>query len=110
MLTPFKADSTIVFKRLVMGKERTITEAEAKLKLSDLVSRLGGQMERYILTRNGKPEAVLMSYQDYDEMIESLLILANPEKVREIKESAEAMERGEYVSYNDVFGQPQPEK
>ena len=93
-----------------MAESQTISEAEAKRKLIDLISRAHDRMERFILTRKGKPEAVLMSYEEYEEYLETEELLSNPKKVREIKETFEKMEKGEYYTYEEVFGKPQPKK
>lgn len=93
-----------------MGTNQTITVAQAKRSFFDLISRARDRMEKFILTSNGKPEAILMSYEEYEDLIEDMELLSNPDKVREIKEISEAMDRGEYATYEEVFGHPPPKK
>jgi antitoxin YefM len=53
------------------------------------------QHERIALTRNGEPEAVLLSVDDLEGLEMTLEILGDAEKVSRITESPAALERGE---------------
>lgn len=68
---------------------------EAKARLSELASRVRQQHERIILTRNGEPEAVLLSVDDLEGLEMTLEILGDAEAVARISHSLAALERGE---------------
>jgi PHD/YefM family antitoxin component YafN of YafNO toxin-antitoxin module len=53
------------------------------------------QHERITLTRNGEPEAVLLSVDDLEGLEMTLEILGDAEAVTRISESLAALERGE---------------
>ena len=69
--------------------------SEAKVRLSELARRVRQHHERIILTRNGEPEAVLLSVDDLEGLEMSLKILADTDAVARISESLAALGRGE---------------
>jgi antitoxin YefM len=69
--------------------------SEAKARLSELARRVRQQHERITLTRNGEPEAVLLSVDDLEGLEMTLEILGDTEAVSRISESLAALERGE---------------
>jgi prevent-host-death family protein len=64
---------------------------EAKARLSELARRVRQQHERIILTRNGEPEAVLLSVYDLEGLEMTLEILGNGDAVTRIQESLAAL-------------------
>lgn len=69
--------------------------SEAKAHLSALARRVRQQHERITLTRNGEPEAVLLSVDDLDGLEMTLEILGDSDAVGRIGESLSALGRGE---------------
>lgn len=69
--------------------------SEAKAHLSALARRVRQQHERIALTRNGEPEAVLLSVDDLDGLEMTLEILGDTDAVARISESLSALGRGE---------------
>jgi antitoxin YefM len=69
--------------------------AEVKRRLSELVTRVSQQHERVVLTRNGRPAAVLISPDDLEGLEITAEVLADPEAMDRIREAEDAIERGE---------------
>ena len=69
--------------------------SEAKARLSELARRVRQQHERIVLTRNGEPEAVLLSVDDLEGLEMTLEILGDTDAVGRISESLAALGRGE---------------
>ncbi len=65
--------------------------AEANARLSELARRVRQQHERITLTRNGEPEAVLMSVEDLEGLEMTLKILGDADAVPHISESLTAL-------------------
>ena len=63
--------------------------------LSDLARRVRLQHERITLTRNGEPEAVLLSVDDLEGLEMTLEILGDSDAAARISESLTALGRGE---------------
>lgn len=69
--------------------------SEAKAHLSELARRVRQQHERITLTRNGQPEAILLSVDDLEGMEMTLEILGDSHAAARISESLAALGRGE---------------
>ena len=68
--------------------------SEAEARLSELARRVRQRHERIILTRNGEPEAVLLSV-DLEGLEMTLEILGDAEAVARISDSLAGLERRE---------------
>ena len=55
----------------------SLTLEEAKGILRDMVKDANKAMLRYVIMNHGKPEAVIMSYEEYECWIKTLDILNN---------------------------------
>lgn len=66
-----------------------------KALLSELVDRVESQHDRVVVTRNGKPAAVLISNEALDELEETLAIMSDPFLMAQIHESQWALVRRE---------------
>ncbi len=72
----------------------TLPLAEIKKRLSEVVDGVEGRHDRVVLTRNGRPAAVIISPDDLEALEESLEILSNPKAVREIRAAEAEIDRG----------------
>lgn len=77
----------------------TLPLSEVKSKLSAIITKLVKRSDEVIITRNGKPVAVLMSADEYDGWRETQEIKRDPDLMRQIRESEEAYKRGDYKTY-----------
>jgi antitoxin YefM len=96
----------LVTRILVM---ETLPLAEVKAKLSELVDRVERQQDRIVVTRRGKPAAVLVSPDDLESLEETLAILSDPELLAQIREGLADIERGNTVPFSEIeeeFGRP----
>jgi len=59
--------------------------------LSEFVDRAEREHERIVLTRNGRPAAVLIGYQDLEALEESLDVLSDPDARAELADAREAL-------------------
>ena len=71
----------------------TLSLAEVRDRLSPLVSSVERTHERVVITKNGRPSAVLISYDDLESLQETLDILSDPDAVHEIRDALVAEER-----------------
>jgi len=85
---------------------KTIPVSEAGQTFPELVNRLGRLMDRVIITRNGKPQAVMMGFEEYESWVETLELMSRPETVRGIREGLADLKAGRTRSFEKVFGEP----
>ncbi len=64
---------------------KTLPLSEVKSKLSGLVERVRTLDEEILITRNGKPAAVLVSAEEFDNWKETIAIRSNAGFVKEIR-------------------------
>jgi antitoxin YefM len=76
----------------------TLPVTEAKQRLTELVKNAEESFDRYLITKNGKDAAVLLSAEEYENLLETLDILANKKEILAIAEGASQIKRGETMS------------
>lgn len=72
---------------------KTLPLSEAKARLSGLVDEVAGRDEEIVITRNGRPAAVLVSADEFDSWKETQAILADKELMREIRSGLAALRK-----------------
>jgi len=65
--------------------------------LSDFVDKAEREHERVVVTRNGRPVAVLIGYDDLVALEETLEILSDPDAMADIRQSRGEVDRGDVV-------------
>lgn len=84
---------------------KTIPVSEARQTLPDLVARMRKLMDRVIITRKGKPEAVIMGIDEYESWVETLELMSRLETVKGIREGLADLKAGRSRSFEEVFGE-----
>jgi len=79
----------------------TVPFTEAKAHLSDLVDRTSREHERFILTRNGRPAAVLLSPDDLESLEETVDILQDRDLLDSIRKSRREATEGKRLRLED---------
>jgi len=64
---------------------KTLSLSEAKMKLSELVESVRSTDEEVVITRNGRPAAVLVSPDEFDSWKETLAVKSDQDLMREIE-------------------------
>lgn len=82
---------------------RSLTASEAKKRLLELIRESDESFERYTITRNGEPKAVLMSIDDYDGWLETLELLSNKSTVAEIKKARKELDQGKGIPFEKIL-------
>lgn len=84
-----------------------LTASTAKEKFLSLLRKTHDFGERYTITHNGKPCAVLMSNEEYQGLLETLSILESKSITQELIESIHEADKGKTVSFEKVVGRKQ---
>jgi antitoxin YefM len=80
----------------------TLSLAEVKAHLSELVGRVDRQHDRVTVTVHGRPSAILMSPDDLEALEETIAILSDEEAVRQLTASDAELARSEGESERDL--------
>ncbi len=81
---------------LVMSETRSL--ADVKAHLSEIVDLVERQHERIIITRHGRPAAVIVSTHDLETIEESLAILSAPGALEEIRAAEAEIDGGAFLT------------
>jgi prevent-host-death family protein len=68
-----------------------------KDRFSEFVDRVEQTHERVVVTRHGRPAAILINADDLDALEETLAILGDAEAMAELREADEANASGDVV-------------
>ena len=84
---------------------RILPLSEAKARLSQLIAEAEKNEEELIITRNGRPVAVLLSADEFASWQETREIQRNPALMREIKRGLSQLKKGQRFTFEEVFGE-----
>ncbi len=86
---------------------RTVPVTEAKAKFLELVAGVNERDDEVIITKKGKPAAVLISVEEFESLKETVALLSDPELMKQISSSGRYFGKGgNGSSFQDVFGEP----
>ena len=86
---------------------KTLPISEVKARLPELVSGVQEREEEIVVTRNGKPAAMLINYAEYERLKGTLDVLSDRNLLRQIRRSKAYFASGKKgLSFEAVFGEP----
>jgi antitoxin YefM len=86
---------------------KTMSLKQARARFSTLVDKADRLSERFIVTKNGTPKAVVMGAEEFESWVETLELLSNPKAVKALQKGLKETKTGKVRSFKDVFGEDQ---
>lgn len=83
--------------------ESYIPITQAKNRLLDIIRKIETTDETVAITKNGMPEAVVLSMKKFEGLLETLEILADDKAMKSFRKSLKQAERGEWIEFDEVF-------
>jgi antitoxin YefM len=83
--------------------ETFIPITQAKAKLLDMVRQLHDTNDTIAITKNGVPEAVMLSMRKFEGLLETLDILSDSDAMTQLKASIEDAKKDRFVDMDEVF-------
>ena len=80
----------------------TMSLKNLRPELPKVISRIDGKLDRYIVTKRGKPVVVMLSIEDYESLMETLDILADPKALAGVRKGEQDIRRGRTRSWSDI--------
>ena len=71
----------------------TLSLSEAKMKLSELIQKVQSTDAEVVITKNGRPAAVLVSPDEFESWRETIAIKADADLMSEIKKGIAALKK-----------------
>jgi len=82
-----------------------IPVSKAKSGLLDLIRRIEDSDDAIAITKNGVPEAVLISMKKFKGLMETLEILADEKAMKSIRKSIKEARKDVWLDFDKVFGE-----
>jgi len=70
---------------------KTLSLSEAKMKLSGLIEKVSHTDEEIIITKNGRPAAVLVSPDEFESWKETIAVRSDAGLMQEIRKGLKAL-------------------
>jgi antitoxin YefM len=81
---------------------RTMTLKELRPKLPEVIRDIYEKMDRFVITKHGKPAALMISVEDYESIIETLAILSDPGMSKKIKQAETEVRKGKIKTLSEI--------
>ena len=86
---------------------KTLSLSEVKTRLPELIAGVQDREEEIVVTKNGRPAAILINVQEYARLKETLDVLSDPALMKQISRSrAFYRSGGKSLTFEDVFSEP----
>jgi prevent-host-death family protein len=86
---------------------KTLSLSEVKTRLPELVAGVQEREEEVVVTKTGRPAAILINVDEYTRLKETVDVLSDPALIGQIAESRVFYRRKRKgLSFEDVFGEP----
>jgi len=82
---------------------KVIPITDGRKELLRLAKEAKENLDRFVFTRNGKPEVVLLSIEDYEDLLETLELYEIPGLVDTLSQRREDVRAGQSLPESDVF-------
>ena len=83
---------------------KTLPISEVKARLPELVTGVEEREEEIVVTRKGKPAAVLVNYGEYERLRDTIDVLSDADLMKQIRRSRRYYAAGgKGLSIEDVF-------
>jgi antitoxin YefM len=70
---------------------KVLSVSEAKMKLSGLIDAVNATDEEIVITKNGRPAAVLVSPEEFESLKETVAVRSDSALMKEIKKGLKAL-------------------
>jgi antitoxin YefM len=77
----------------------------AKSTFLEIIRKIEGSDDAIAITKNGVPEAILLSMNKFEGLMETLEILSDEKAMESIRKSIEQTRKGEWLDFDEVFAE-----
>jgi antitoxin YefM len=86
-----------------MKIDEYVSVSAVKVHLLEVLRRLEKHHGKIMITKNGLPKAVLISYEDFEGLLETLDILSDAETMKGIRKGLKDIKAGKMISLEETF-------
>jgi antitoxin YefM len=78
---------------------------KAKIKLLDIIRKIESSDDTIAITKNGVPEAVVLSMNKFEGLVETLEVLSDEKAMKSLRKSIKEAREGKWLDFDEVFGE-----
>lgn len=82
--------------------KKTLPVTEVREKLTNLVDEVNDKFEQIVITKNGRPRALLMAVDEFDSWQETIEILSDKKLMRDIAQAEKEYKEGKTVTLEEL--------
>ncbi len=84
---------------------KTLSVSEAKMKLSALIDAVNATDEEIVITKNGRPAAVLVSPEEFESLKETVAVRSDLALMKEIRRGLKVLKKkkAEVFTLEELF-------
>ena len=80
----------------------TMSLKELRPELPRVIARIDKKLDRYIVTKRGKPMVVMLSIEDYESLMDTLDLLADPQAMADLRKGEDDIRKGRTSSWTEI--------
>ena len=86
---------------------KALSVSEAKMKLSGLIDTVNATDEEVVITKNGRPAAVLVSQEEFESLKETVAVRSDSALMKEIKKGLRDLKtkKAKLYTLEELFGE-----
>lgn len=81
---------------------KILSITKAREDLPSLVNQAKNDLDEYVITVNGSPAVILLSFDEYESWRETMEILSDPEELKDIRQGEKDIAEGNYVTLEEL--------
>ena len=81
---------------------KNVTLKMLRPRLPKIIDEIDSKMDRFVITKRGKPVALMMSIDDYESLLETLDIVSNKGLMKRLKRAEVDVRKGNVKSLEKI--------
>ena len=81
---------------------KNVTLKALRPRLPKIIDEIDLKMDRFVITRRGKPVALMMAIDDYESLLETIDILSDTKLMKRIKKAEADLKNGRVTALDRI--------
>ena len=81
---------------------KNVTLKNLRPRLPKIIDEIDLKMDRFVVTRRGKPVALMMAIDDYESLLETIDILSDTKLMKRIKKAEADLKNGRVTALDRI--------
>jgi antitoxin YefM len=86
----------------LIRETKELTTVDARRELTKLPEKLGANPATIAVTRRGKPVLAIMTWEDYQAIMETLEIFGDDDSVKQLRRSIKEVKEGKSIPWQEA--------